>query len=101
MSHRCLAAVSTVIVVVALAAIEVAAQTAPRTAWGHPDLQGVWDYRTITPLQRPEELADREFLTEEEAANLEQETVDRNERLLHQAATQTEAGGNIGAYNNF
>ena len=101
MSHRCLAAVSTVIVVVALSAIQVAAQTAPRTAWGHPDLQGVWDYRTITPLQRPEELADREFLTEEEAANLEQETIDRNERLLHQAATRTEAGGSIGAYNNF
>ena len=26
--------------------------TAPRTSWGHPDLQGVWDYRTITPLER-------------------------------------------------
>src|SRR5437879_4408329 len=27
--------------------------TPPRTPWGHPDLQGVWDYRTITPLERP------------------------------------------------
>ena len=25
---------------------------APRTPWGHPDLQGTWDYRTITPLER-------------------------------------------------
>jgi hypothetical protein len=43
----------------------------PRTSWGHPDLQGVWDYRTITPLERRPELADREFYTEEEIAQLE------------------------------
>jgi hypothetical protein len=44
---------------------------APKTPWGHPDLQGTWDYRTITPLERPRDLADREFYTEEEAAKLE------------------------------
>jgi hypothetical protein len=43
----------------------------PRTSWGHPDLQGVWDYRTITPLERRPEFADREFYTEEEIAQLE------------------------------
>jgi hypothetical protein len=45
--------------------------TAPRTSWGHPDLQGVWDYRTITPLERRAEFGDREFYTEEEIAQLE------------------------------
>jgi hypothetical protein len=45
--------------------------TPPRTSWGDPDLQGVWDYRTITPLERPRDLANREFLTDEEAAALE------------------------------
>ncbi len=45
------------------------------TAWGDPDLQGVWDFRTITPLERPEELADKEVLTVEEAALYEQETL--------------------------
>ena len=40
-----------------------AAQETPRTAWGAPDLQGVWDFRTITPLERPEELGDKAFLT--------------------------------------
>ncbi|MEE3203072.1 MAG: hypothetical protein VX262_07245 [Acidobacteriota bacterium] len=35
---------------------------------GHPDLGGVWDFRTVTPLERPSEFADKEFLTEEEAA---------------------------------
>jgi hypothetical protein len=48
-----------------------AAFTVPRTSWGDPDLQGVWDYRTITPLERRAELADREFYTDEEIAQLE------------------------------
>ncbi len=41
---------------------------------GQPDLQGVWNFSTITPLERPEELADKAFLTAEEAAELEQQT---------------------------
>ncbi len=73
----------------------------PRLADGKPDLQGVWDFRTITPLQRPERLGDREFLTQEEAATLEQEAISRDERLLLAAARRTEAGGSVGAYNNF
>jgi hypothetical protein len=42
-----------------------------RTSWGDPDLQGVWDYRTITPMERRPELGDREFYTEDEVAQLE------------------------------
>jgi hypothetical protein len=45
--------------------------TPPMTPWGHPDLQGVWDYRTITPMQRPEQFGDREFYSDEEIAALE------------------------------
>jgi len=76
------------IVGVALTPMFAAAQSAepPRTSWGAPDLQGVWDFRSITPMERPAALADKEFLTEEEAANLEQEIIDRNERLLNQPA---------------
>ena len=101
MSHRSLAAVFALIAVVALSASPVAAQTAPRTPWGQPDLQGIWDFRTITPMERPEDLADKEFLTVEEAANLEQEAVDRDIRLWDRAARRTEAGENVGGYNNF
>ena len=49
----------------------------PRTAWGDPDLQGVWDYRTVTPMERPEEFEGQAFLTVEEAAELEQRAVER------------------------
>ena len=86
------------------------AQTdSPRTPWGDPDLQGMWDHRTITPLQRPEELGDREFLTEEEAASLEQAVVDRDQYLLTRPPETVSAGGSVdrradgtpGFYNNF
>ena len=52
-------------------------------------------------MERPEDLADREFLTEEEAANLDQEAVARDVRLWEQPRRRTEAGGSVGAYNNF
>ena len=64
---------------VLLAAEGVAAQTqtaaadswtVPRTSDGHPDLQGIWTTQTFNPLQRPDRLAGREFLTEAEAAEL-------------------------------
>ena len=45
--------------------------TAPRTVWGDPDLQGVWDYRTITPMERPANMAGRATLTDEEVTTLE------------------------------
>ena len=48
---------------------------APRTAWGAPDLGGVWDFRTITPLERPPELADRAVLTPEEAAAFAEQAI--------------------------
>ena len=109
MRHRVLASMCVVAGVVSLSALPVAAQTAPRTAWGQPDLRGVWDFRTITPLQRPESLAEQEFLTAEEAANLEQEVLDRNADLANRPALRTEvtesvdrgADGAPGFYNNF
>ena len=91
-----------------------AAQDLPRTAWGHADLQGVWDFRTITPMERPEELADQEFLTEEEAAGLEQAAVDRDARAWNAPAQRTAdlapeltnvdrrpSGDGPGSYNQF
>ena len=44
----------------------------PRTPWGDPDLQGVWTGSTLTPLERPRELAGKEFLSDAEANTLEE-----------------------------
>ena len=49
--------------------------TSPRTAWGQPDLQGIWDNHSITPLERPAQFAGREFLTPQEAAQLERKAI--------------------------
>ena len=45
----------------------VANAQALRTPWGDPDLQGTWSNATLTPLQRPADLKDKEFFTAEEA----------------------------------
>ena len=42
----------------------------PRTPWGEPDLQGVWDFRTLTPMERPVEFGEKEVLTPAEAKML-------------------------------
>ena len=48
----------------------------PRTPDGHPDLQGVWENNTITPVERPEVFGDKEFLTDEDVEFLEQRLVE-------------------------
>ncbi|HEY7300691.1 MAG TPA: hypothetical protein VH684_22570 [Xanthobacteraceae bacterium] len=99
MSHRFLASTSAPAIVIAalLAPAPVAGQSAPspaptmlaaqnwtvsRTADDQPDLQGVWDYRTITPMERPRALGSKAFFTDEEAANFEKEENRRQNRDL-------------------
>ena len=69
----------------------------PRTTWGAPDLQGVWDYRTLTPLERPDELEGRESLTDEELAAFTASTL---ERRNNDQRREGEADVR-GAYNDF
>jgi hypothetical protein len=53
---------------------------APRTAGNHPDLQGFWSNATLTPFERPRDLAGKDFFTEAEAAAFEQRTRDAADR---------------------
>jgi hypothetical protein len=48
-------------------------QSALKTAWGEPDLQGIWTDETATPLQRPARFANQEFFTEEQRAELDKQ----------------------------
>jgi hypothetical protein len=71
------------------------AWTAPRTPWGHPDLQGFWTNTTTTPLQRPAELKDKAVLDGAELAE--------RDRLVAERANQDAPPrpGNPGTYNDF
>ena len=72
----------------------------PRTPWGAPDLQGIWDSKSTTPLERPAELADREFLSDEEIAAVE---AARERRAREGRDVRAERGTEAdveGAYNN-
>jgi hypothetical protein len=102
MRNRTLASVCSAAVFVALASwaeAPAAAQSGrvPRTAWGKPDLSGIWDFRTITPLERPASQANREFLTEEEALKLERDVVERNRASMTSAERTTAVATSTGA----
>ena len=72
------------------------AWTQARTPDGQPDLQGIWTNATITPFERPAALAGKEFLTEQEAAQLEQQNAERRD-----ANENSPRPGDVGSYNEF
>ena len=65
MSCRWIASLSTTLMMLAAAPKP---WSPPHTPDGQPDLQGIWTNATLTPLERPADLANKEFLTEQEAA---------------------------------
>jgi len=69
---------------------------APRTPWGDPDLQGIWNFGTITPLERPAQFKDRATLTPEEVTRLNDEEGRRGDRRLDDPSQDVEV-----AYNSF
>ena len=93
MQHRLTGLAGAVGILVAVAAASADAQSA-RTAWGDPDLQGVYTFSTITPLQRPDDVAGREVLTDEEAASFE-------ERTARERVDRPPRPGDTGTYNRF
>jgi hypothetical protein len=83
-----------------------------KTPWGHPDLQGLWNVATMTPLERPDEAKGRLTLTEAEVRKLEGANAARRENRARPSDGNrqappvggdgsTGAAGNVGGYNNF
>ena len=58
-------------------AAPLSAQPPARATDGHPDLQGTWNFSSLTPLERPEQFADKPVLTDAEAAEFERQTLER------------------------
>jgi hypothetical protein len=80
----------------------------PRTPWGKPDIGGIWDFRTVTPLERPVELGDKATMTPQEAEEFARKAVeardadknrDKEQRRVVNGTAETEDVAL--AYNNF
>ena len=109
MKQRHLALPGVVVTVIVVSAAMSAAQapaSSLRTPDGRPDLQGVWTFRTVTPLERPRELANKAILTADEAATFEKEVnrsqnrdlIDPTKGALNYAP---ESQGGVVPYNEF
>ena len=81
-----------------------AASAALRAPDGKPDLQGFWDFRTLTPLERPANMAARKFLTEDEATTVQRQNAERRARDAAPSSGKRLPGWSgpaAGSYNDF
>jgi hypothetical protein len=70
--------------------------TIPHLPDGRPDLGGYWSNNTVAPLERPQALAGKEFLTDDEARALEKNSRERTKASDFQASQRP---GEVGDYN--
>lgn len=72
---------------------------APRNMWGQPDLQGVWNFSSNVPMQRPQQFGERQFMTNDEVAALRQRLAERD--AASDAAVPQLDDPSAGGYNDF
>ena len=75
--------------------VPVKAQQVTRTAWGAPSLEGIWTNTTTTPLERPDSFGDRQVLTDEEQAVLNEQDTENH------SADRPPRKRDTGSYNSF
>ena len=71
--------------------------TGPRTADGQPDLQGIWTNATITPMERPADLAGKQFFSEQEVAAYEKKVLENTNKDRRDGGAEADVGR---AYND-
>src|SRR3954465_1998062 len=67
-----------------------------KTPWGDPDLQGIWNNVTLTPLERPAEFKDKTHLTAAEAAEYERRVANRQAEAESKPTTEQSVGQRTG-----
>ena len=84
-----------------------------RTSSGHPDLSGFYDSGTLTPVDRPKQFGDKQFMSAEEAEKIVADTkaglaianqdsqADREAPKLGGDGNNASGAGNVGGYNAF
>jgi hypothetical protein len=70
----------------------------PRTADGHPDLQGMWDFAQLTPLERPSEFEGKKSITEQEAEEFAQRRIESTHKDRRDGGAAADVAR---AYNDF
>src|SRR5215510_10650 len=104
MTHRLLVSrfsLLALIVIVGQVTVSMAGQaqsTKFHTPDGQPDLQGIWSFATITPLERPADLAGKEFFSEKEAADYEVQIRKQNNMDRRDGTAEADVSR---AYNDF
>ncbi|PCI80255.1 MAG: hypothetical protein COB20_03465 [SAR86 cluster bacterium] len=103
MNHRVVTALNLALASLLIAPALIAQSSdIPRTEFGTPDFQGTYTYRTLTPLNRPPELADKEVLTVEEAIEWQQFENRRQDRdLIIDSVGGAGYPPGVISYNNF
>lgn len=97
MTSRFLASMAILAPTIAAVSFGANSWTSPRTPDGQPDLQGIWTNATLTPLERPAELAGKQFFTEPEAVEYEKQVLQKTNKDRRDGGAEADVGR---AYND-